>query len=347
MQDIKVTIIQSDIYWENIKKNIDSFSKKIETINEKTDLIVLPEMFNTGFTMNVNRYHELMNGRTCRWMREIAINKKCAITGSLIIKENENFYNRLIWINPDGTTQFYDKHHLFRMAGENENYTEGNKTIIGNINNFNFLPLICYDLRFPIWSRNKYSHTHDTYRYDCLVYMANWPEKRSDAWKTLLTARAIENQSYVIGVNRIGKDYNNHDYKGESLIISPKGKILNNPSENAESIETVTLPYSELDDFRKSFFVAKDWDKFKVFTKDEIEEHRIHKKLRYQKRNSIWAKLRRRKILITIIIVFSLILSAALLTLNGKKYQPNYDKYKIGKAIKDGRVVNTKDNLPH
>jgi predicted amidohydrolase len=345
MQDIKITIVQQDIYWEDVKKNLDTLSQKLNSLQENTDLIILPEMFNTVFTMNVNKYYELINGRTIRWMRDIAINKNCAITGSLIIKENDNFYNRLIWINSDGSLQYYDKHHLFRMASENQNFSEGERRIVTNIKGFNFLPLICYDLRFPVWSRNRYNSHHDSFKYDCVIYIANWPEKRSFAWKTLLQARAIENQSYVIGVNRIGTDYSGLEYIGESMVINSKGKCINNPVKNAENIETVTLSYSELDEYRKAFEVAKDWDKYKVFTKADIENYKAKHKEKIKKNKSILVKIKKNKILILILIVLLLIVSAVLLTINERNYQYDWSKYQKGKKIENGRLYDTKDNL--
>jgi predicted amidohydrolase len=264
-KDLKITIVQANLVWEDTDTNLSAFSQKFKSIKpSSTDLIVLPEMFNTGFTMNAKAVAEPMNGRTMEWMAQTAAQKKCVITGSFIIKENKKFYNRLIWMRPDGTFEIYDKRHLFSMAKEDKNFTSGNKRQIVELKGWRICPLICYDLRFPVWSRNAPQTLKGALNsgYDCLIYVANWPEKRSYAWRQLLIARAIENQAYVIGINRIGNDGNGYDYKGESVVLNTKGEPLNKPKSNVESIETLTLSYKELESFRKEFPVGLDADKF-------------------------------------------------------------------------------------
>ena len=258
MKNLNVTIVQAALAWEDIDANLSSFSQKLENIEpSSTDLIVLPEMFNTGFTMNASTVAEPMNGNTMEWMTKISAQKKSVITGSYVIKENEKFYNRLIWMRPDGSYEFYDKRHTFRMAEENKTYASGNKKLIVELGGWKICPLVCYDLRFPVWSRN-------TGDYDCIVYVANWPERRIYAWRQLFIARAIENQSYVVGVNRIGKDGKDIEYSGYSVVLNAKGEPLYNAKVNTELIETITLSYKELEGFRKDFPVALDADKFKI-----------------------------------------------------------------------------------
>ncbi len=256
-KDLTITTIQSNLFWEDIEKNLNMFSEKISVINEKTDLIILPEMFTTGFSMSTEKFAEKMDGRTVSWMKEKAKEKNCVVTGSFICTENDKYYNRLVWAKPSGTYSTYDKRHLFSMAEENKYYTAGDKKIMEKINGWKICPLICYDLRFPVWSRNTNKH-----KYDLLIYVANWPERRSHPWKTLLLARAIENQSYVVGLNRVGNDGNEIYHSGDSAVINAKGEIISSTQPNEEKTETITLSYSELQEFRKQFPVLDDADEF-------------------------------------------------------------------------------------
>jgi len=257
-KDLKVTIVQTNLAWENVDANLSSFSQKLESLEpSSTDLIVLPEMFSTGFTMNASAVAEPMNGKAVEWMAKIAAQKNAVITGSCIIKDDGKFYNRLIWMRPDGTYEYYNKRHTFRMAEENKTYASGDKKLIVELAGWKICPLVCYDLRFPVWSRN-------TGNYDCLIYVANWPERRSYAWRHLLIGRAIENQSYVVGVNRIGKDGKDIDYSGYSVVLNAKGEPISNTKPNTESIETVSLSYKELENYRKEFPVSLDADKFSI-----------------------------------------------------------------------------------
>jgi predicted amidohydrolase len=257
-KDLKVTIVQTNLAWENVDANLSSFSQKLESLEpSSTDLIVLPEMFSTGFTMNASAVAEPMNGKAVEWMAKIAAQKNAVITGSCIIKDDGKFYNRLIWMRPDGTYEYYNKRHTFRMAEENKTYASGDKKLIVELAGWKICPLVCYDLRFPVWSRN-------TGNYDCLIYVANWPERRSYAWRHLLIGRAIENQSYVVGVNRIGKDGKDIDYSGYSVVLNAKGEPISNTKPNTESIETVSLSYQELENYRKEFPVSLDADKFSI-----------------------------------------------------------------------------------
>jgi omega-amidase len=262
MQDLKVVIIQSGIVWENPDANLEHFGKKLDIVKKPVDLIILPEMFNTAFSMNPSVCAEKPDGKTMQWLKEKAAEKKCAITASLLTNDNNKYYNRLIWVSPDGKYQQYDKKHLFRFAGEHEVFTAGKGKITPDINGWKFRPLVCYDLRFPVWSMNSFAN--EKFEYDCLIYIANWPEKRRDAWMSLLVARAIENQSYVIGVNRIGADGKGIEYSGDSMIIDPKGNIIIQAPAHKDAVETATLSCSELKTYRENFPVSLDWDKFKM-----------------------------------------------------------------------------------
>ncbi len=257
MEDLKITILQSNLFWESIAENLNLFSQKINAIQEATDICVLPEMFTTGFSMSPKKLAEHMSGRTVNWMREMANAKKCILTGSFICEEGGKYYNRLVWMRPDGTYDTYDKRHLFSMANENEFYTAGTEKLIVTVNGWKICPLICYDLRFPVWAKNIKDSA-----YDVLIYVANWPEQRSLPWKTLLLARAIENQCYVIGVNRVGNDAKNNAYSGDSIAIGPKGDTISSIKMNEEIAETVSLRYTSLMDYRKSFPVLSDADEF-------------------------------------------------------------------------------------
>ncbi len=267
MQDFQITIIQSDLVWENIDKNLELFERKINTINNHSDLIVLPEMFTTGFAVNRTNLAEEVGGIGFLWMKKMAKQKNTAIVGSIAVKENNNYYNRLYWVNPDGNFFQYDKRHLFRMAHEDQFFTAGNKRLIVEYKGWKFCPLICYDLRFPVWSRNKWNTEHKAYKpeYDVQIYVANWPEVRSYPWKQLLVARAIENQCYVAGVNRIGLDGNNISHSGDSAVLNPRGELISNILSNEEKIETVILSSSYIEEFRKVFPVGKDADAFDLF----------------------------------------------------------------------------------
>lgn len=258
---MKVTIIQTHLFWEDRKKNLSHFDALLDKLKGPTDLIILPEMFTTGFSMDPAKVAEDHLTVTYKWLQQKAKEKNAVFCGSVAIKDTGKFYNRLHWIEPNGNSSFYDKRHLFRMAKEDEKYTAGNKKIIKQIKEWNIMPLVCYDLRFPVWSRNFKDHQP---QYDVLIYVANWPEVRNYPWKQLLIARAIENQCYVIGLNRVGKDVNGFNHSGDSMIVNPRGEIINQPKDNEENIETVTLDKNYLEDFRKLFPVALDADDFEL-----------------------------------------------------------------------------------
>src|SRR6187431_1747368 len=253
---MKIALIQSSLFWENPEKNREKLEEKINAFSENVDLIVLPEMFTTGFTMNPDAVFEAMEGETILWLQSLAKAKNSAITGSLVIKENDNFYNRLLFVFPSGEIQFYDKRHLFTLAGEDKVYTSGNKKLIVEYKGWKICPLICYDLRFPVFARNAE-------QYDVLIYVANWPEIRIKAWDALLKARAIENVSYAIGVNRIGEDGNKFEHNGHSQAVDFMGDYLMEPVET-EGVFIIELNKAELLLARKKFAFLSDQDSFSL-----------------------------------------------------------------------------------
>ncbi|MBI1341677.1 MAG: amidohydrolase [Terrimonas sp.] len=261
MSTLTVTIIQSDLHWEDKGANLAMFREKIFAIKEKTELVVLPEMFSTGFSMNPERLAETMDGETIAWMKQVATQKNIILTGSVIIKDKGQYFNRLIWMLPNGQMGVYDKRHRFAYAGEDEHYTAGNSRLIASVKGWKINLMICYDLRFPVWSRQQVQSGEP--EYDVLVYVANWPEKRVQAWQKLLQARAIENQCFVIGVNRTGVDGNDHSYTGDSMVVNPYGEPLN-PKTEGESIFTVTLQKAELEAIRTKLPFWKDGDHFMI-----------------------------------------------------------------------------------
>lgn len=267
MNDIRVALIQSALHWENSSANRKMFAEKIGRLDVPADLVVLPEMFTTGFSMRPERIAEPANGPTLEWMQELAAKKKMVITGSVAVKENEHYYNRLYWVNPDGSFEHYNKRHLFRMAGEEKVYTAGINNITPELNGWRIRPLICYDLRFPVWSRNRWDKETLRAKYDVLLYVANWPERRNHPWQTLLNARAIENQSYVLGVNRTGDDGNGISHIGSSAIIDFKGEYLQYLKPGEEGVLFATLSYAALEEFRKVFPVGLDADDFEITAK--------------------------------------------------------------------------------
>jgi predicted amidohydrolase len=254
-QQLTVSLIQANLTWENSVQNRIDFEDKISAIKEDTDLIVLPEMFTTGFAMHPETLAETMNGDTVTWMQHLAKIKQAAICGSIIITENNNYYNRFLFIEPNGAIQCYNKRHLFSLAGEHNRYQNDTAQVIIDYKGWRICPLICYDLRFPVWSRN-------TQDYDVLIYVANWPKPRINAWNTLLKARAIENMSYVIGVNRVGTDPNGNEYSGNSIVLDALGNNITSLSENEEVILTTILPKNELQTVRQKFNFLEDQDVF-------------------------------------------------------------------------------------
>ena len=261
MSNIKVTLVQSPLHWENPKANRDMFEHKIAMMEDYTELIILPEMFTTGFTMNPQQCAEPHLGESFQWMQNLASERGVAICGSIVTEDKGKYFNRLYWVQPDGTYYHYDKKHLFSFAGETQHYTAGKERVIVEYKGWKFLLLICYDLRFPVWIKNNYS-AEKGFDYDCIINVANWPAARSHPWRVLLMARAIENQAYMIGVNRLGEDANGIQYSGDSALISPMGENFSDLMPGEEKTETISMPKCQLDDFRNKFRVAEDWDRF-------------------------------------------------------------------------------------
>ena len=257
MQDLRIVLIQADLDWENPHQNRASFTDKINAISQEIDLIILPEMFNTGFTMNPQNVAETMDGETLNWLKNIAKEKNCAITGSLIIHENNKYYNRLVFVFPQGEIKTYDKRHTFTLAGEDSVYTAGKRKLIVDYKGWKVCPLICYDLRFPVWSRN-------TENYDILIYVANWPKPRIAAWDALLKARAIENMTYCIGVNRVGLDANAYEYIGHSAVYDCLGASISSIEPSNEQTEIITLSAEHLKQTRDKLQFLNDRDEFSV-----------------------------------------------------------------------------------
>jgi omega-amidase len=252
---LNISIIQPDIVWENKDLNLKQYEAYIANIKEAREVIVLPEMFSTGFSMAPEKFAEPMDGASVSWMAQMATKYRCILAGSLMIEEDGAYYNRLLWVQPDGQIFHYDKRHLFAYADENKHYSPGNKRLIVQVKGFRICLQVCYDLRFPVWARNNGDE------YDVLLYVANWPERRSLAWKTLLQARAIENISYVVGVNRVGTDDNNISYSGDSRLISPLGEIIWDAGSEA-LCSSFTLDKLKVTETRAQFPFLNDADKF-------------------------------------------------------------------------------------
>jgi omega-amidase len=262
MQDLTITLMQASLAWKDKERNLEKFAAWISNLTSKTNLIILPEMFNTGFIVEPADVAEHMDGIGMKWMALQAKASGSVITGSLTITEDGKYFNRLIWMRPDGSFETYDKRHLFRMGNEHERFSQGKDRLIVELNGWNLMPLVCYDLRFPVWSKNTLAD--GKYAFDCLIYIANWPASRSLAFRSLLVARAIENQVYLAGVNRIGEDGNGTAHNGESAIIDFKGNYLVQCAKDKEQISTLTLSRQALEDQRQQFAVGLDWDKFSV-----------------------------------------------------------------------------------
>ncbi|GIV34095.1 MAG: hydrolase [Chitinophagales bacterium] len=258
MQDLKVTLIQTSLYWENAEANLQQYAHLISQLQEETHLIVLPEMFSTGFSMRAAGLAEPMDGKTMQWMRQQAAAARAVITGSLIIRENNHYYNRLVWMRPDGSFACYDKRHMFRMANEDQHFTPGKSRLIVTLHGWRFCPQVCYDLRFPVWNRNRND-------YDAFIIVANWPERRNFAWKHLLQARAIENQAYVIGVNRIGTDGNGVYHSGDSALIDPLGEVVYTEADTP-FVKTLLLSAERLHYVRTKMPFLQDADDFEIKT---------------------------------------------------------------------------------
>lgn len=253
---MKIALIQSDLYWEDASANRKNFESKINQIDSEVNLVVLPEMFSTGFTMNASEVAETMQGETVLWMQSLAKQKKFAIVGSLIIAEEGKYYNRMLFVFPNGAIQHYDKRHLFTLAGEDKAYTAGTEKVIVQYSGWKICLQICYDLRFPVFARNVEN-------YDLLLYVANWPKVRTNAWDALLKARAIENLSYVVAVNRVGSDKHQYEHIGHSQVIDFLGNPVLDPQEN-EGVFIVEIDKNSMLETRKKLDFLSDRDQFEI-----------------------------------------------------------------------------------
>jgi len=257
MQNLTVTLVQADLAWEDPKANLQKFDTLLAGLAGQTQVVILPEMFATGFTMRAAEFAESMDGRTVTWMRQKAQQLGADLVGSAIIAEQGKFYNRLLWVRPGGEILHYDKRHLFRLAGEERAYTAGNRRLIVTVDGWKILPLICYDLRFPVWCRNQHNE------YDAAIFVANWPQKRVAHWTLLLRARAVENQAFVLGVNRVGYDGNGYYHTGDSMTIDPMGQVLWHKKDE-EAVGTVTLEAEALKQTRERLAFWMDADRFRI-----------------------------------------------------------------------------------
>lgn len=266
MQDLRISFIQTHLYWEDVPKNLTHFDEKLDQV-EQTDLILLPETFSTAFSMNSKELAEPMDGQAVQWLHQKAQDLNTAIGGSVIVQENGRIYNRFVMAKANGELVYYDKRHLFRMGDEDRHFTQGKSLLDIELKGWKLRPQICYDLRFPVWSRNKF-HTGENGQigadYDVLIYVANWPEVRVGAWQKLLFARAIENQAYVVAVNRIGEDGLGVNCSGSSMVINFKGDLIWEAEDQKEAIKTLEIEKEPLDRFRKKFPVGLDADEFRI-----------------------------------------------------------------------------------
>lgn len=262
MSALTFTLIQTTLHWEDKAANLQMLEEKINSIQQPTHIVVLPEMFSTGFSMKPEQLAEPMDGPTVEWMKKVARLKRVAVTGSLMIEEEGRYLNRLIWMLPNGQYGWYDKRHLFAYGHEDQHYTAGTQRFIASVNGWKVMPLVCYDLRFPVWSRQQF-HRVDGFEYDILLYVANWPDRRSHAWRTLLQARAIENQCYTIGVNRVGADGNEVYHSGDSMVCNALGEVLYHKADS-EDLFTITLHKEELEGTRQKLPFWKDADPFMI-----------------------------------------------------------------------------------
>jgi predicted amidohydrolase len=254
-EQLHITLVQPDIVWEDKAANMQQYEQMINSITGSRHVVVLPEMFSTGFSMAPERLAEPMEGPSVTWMAEMAVKHKCILTGSLILEEEGKYFNRMLWAQPNGVISYYDKRHLFAYAHEDKHYKAGDTRVIAQVNGWKINLQVCYDLRFPVWARNQGEE------YDILLYVANWPEARSLAWKTLLQARAIENQCYVVGVNRVGQDPKGNNYSGDSSVFGPLGEKIWQHS-GTPACHTITLEKKQLEETRGKFPFLNDGDKF-------------------------------------------------------------------------------------
>ena len=262
MQNLNLAYIQADLVWEDKAANLERFGQLLEQVQPNTDLILMPETFTTAFPVDPKRFAETEDGPTMQWLRQQAQAKNAVICTTFPIEKDGHYYNSLVWMRPDGSYELYFKRHTFTMGGEDKLVERGEKQLIVELNGWRIKPMVCYDIRFPVWARNRY---HDgQYEYDLAFYLANFPDSRMVVWRTLLVARAIENQSYWIGVNRVGTDDYGLHYSGESQVINSRGEIISKAEPYQEAVLHCTLDYEKLQRFREKFPLGPDWDSFTI-----------------------------------------------------------------------------------
>jgi len=264
MQKINFSLIQADLIWEDTQANLKKFDSLLDKLPTETEIVILPEMFSTGFTMNVENIEKPVGQKAFDWLKNKAKSINKIIVASILLEEKGKYYNRMFWMRPDGSFDYYDKRHLFHQGGEDKVMTAGNKKTIVTYKNIKFLLQICYDLRFPVWSKNNYDKKQDEFNYDAMIYIANWPKSRKQAYMSLLKARAIENQAVVFWVNRVGFDAKNNLHSGDSQVVDVLGNILSIAEPETETIVNKTVDFSEVKVLRNNFKVGLDWDKFKI-----------------------------------------------------------------------------------
>ncbi|HNS16301.1 MAG TPA: nitrilase-related carbon-nitrogen hydrolase [Bacteroidales bacterium] len=262
MQDITLTLIQADLIWGDRQANLQKFTERLQQIPAPADIIVLPEMFTTGFVVEPESLAETTDGPSMQWLKEQASLRQALITGSIIIQKDGHYLNRMIWMRPDGTWDYYDKRHLFTFGGEHHRFTRGDLAPVFTYKGWKFKPLICYDLRFPVWCKNKLREA--TYDYDVLIDIASWPDVRRNAWTLFLASRAMENMAYAVGVNRVGKDANGVTFSGDTTVVDPLGNPLVTTEPCQEALVAVTLSFSKLTHIREHFGFGRDWDSFQI-----------------------------------------------------------------------------------
>lgn len=262
MKPLHITYIQADLKWEDKEANLQRFGKQMESLPIETDLILLPETFTTGFPVEPKKFAENEDGTTMQWLRQQAEKTQAVVCTTFPLEKEGHYYNSLVWMRPDGTYELYFKRHTFTMGGEDKLVERGEKQLIVELNGWRIRPMVCYDIRFPVWARNRYQEGR--YEYDLGFYLANFPDSRMNVWNTLLQARAIENQAYWIGVNRVGEDANGLHYSGESQVINSRGEVISKAEAYQESVLHCTLDYDKLERFRQKFPLGPDWDKFEI-----------------------------------------------------------------------------------
>lgn len=266
MNDLFIAFIQADLRWEDPQGNREHFDQLMTKVPSNTDLVLLPETFDTGFPVDPVKFAETVDGPTMTWLRKKASELGAVICGTLLLNVDGHYHNSLVWMRPDGSYELYHKRHTFTIGGEKEPIEHGEKHLIVELKGWRIKPMVCYDIRFPVWARNHY---HDgVFDYDLGIYLANFPSSRIFVWDTLLQARAIENQTYFIGVNRIGDDPEGVHYSGDSQVINPKGEVVCMARSDVEVVVPFTLDYEKLKSFREKFPVGKDWDPFCFLSSD-------------------------------------------------------------------------------